>query len=422
MSITADDILAATTKVTKEWTKQRKAEERNSRAYYARDYIYSDRVNFTDVAEDILPAGYAHASGNGRYTVAKRQFYYAVREAFRKRTRREITAGYFSKTILVQYMNRHPEETAGWKITAEPRGNLVLPHVDLIVPCGTLAIDDHLRDVLNEDPDPFRGMKKIRIKRGWPSLAGGQRYQAVLYIEKEGFAPQLEEAKIAEHFDIAIISCKGQSVVAARKFADYTCYVNGGVPLLVAHDMDKSGFEISLRLTTVSDEMVEKGLVKYHFENEIERIDLALTLKDAEKYHLQSERFNFSGHFDDDSLATPEEKAFLRSNKRIELNAFTAPDFIDWLEKKLTKTLGKKRFVPDDNEVLAGAYRRALAAARINSCIKKAREEAITKAKEAVVPEALRGRLAKRLSRCSKPWDRELYEMVVEMLEKGGGK
>jgi hypothetical protein len=32
------------------------------------------------VADEILPGGYAHASGNGRYTVDKRQFYYAVRD------------------------------------------------------------------------------------------------------------------------------------------------------------------------------------------------------------------------------------------------------------------------------------------------------------------------------------------------------
>ena len=54
------------------------------------------------------------------------------------------------------------------------------------------------------------------LSASWPSLPAGQRYQAVLYIEKEGFEPLLEEAKIAERFDVAILSCKGQSVVAAR--------------------------------------------------------------------------------------------------------------------------------------------------------------------------------------------------------------
>jgi hypothetical protein len=444
MSITADDILAATTKVTKEWTKQRKAEERNSRAYYSRDYIYSDRVNFTEVAHQILPRGYDHASGNGKYTVDKRQFYYAVREDFRKMTGREITAKYFSQNILVQYMNQHLEETVVWKITAQPRGTLRLPHVNLIVPCGTLAIDKHLHEVLRSlslpDPPagagpeevaaaiakakadlPFRGLDKIGVDRRWPPLAGGHRYRGVLYIEKEGFDPQLREAEVAEEFDIAIISCKGQSVVAARKFADYTCYVNGGVPLFVVHDMDKAGFEIALRLTKVSDYAIEKDLVQYEFQNDIDVTDLGLTLKDARKYNLESERCRFRGSFAADSIATAEEKEFLRSNRRIELNAFTAPDFIKWIRSKLTKHLGKKRFVPDD-DVLVDAYRRALAVAEINGCIKKVREEAITKARAATVPDDLREQLQKRLTRNSKPWDKVLYELAAGLPEKGGDK
>jgi hypothetical protein len=44
--------------------------------------------------------------------VDKRQFYYAVREEFLQRAGREITADYFSQTLLIKYMNQHPEETA----------------------------------------------------------------------------------------------------------------------------------------------------------------------------------------------------------------------------------------------------------------------------------------------------------------------
>src|SRR5262245_20357237 len=129
-------ILAATEAVTKEWTRQRLAEERGSRR--PREYVYSDRVNFTEVAHEILPRGYAHASGNGKYTVDKRQFYYAVRDEFLEVTGREITAQYFSQNILVKYMNQHPEETAAWKITASPRGTVTIPNTghDLRIPCG----------------------------------------------------------------------------------------------------------------------------------------------------------------------------------------------------------------------------------------------------------------------------------------------
>src|SRR4051812_47578367 len=127
MSLT-DDIRGMAAKVTKEWTKQRKAEERGRRSRYSRAYVYSDRVNFTEVAHEILPRGYAHASGDGKYTVDKRQFYYAVRDEFLETTGRQITADYFSQNLLVKYMNQNLRETASWKVTASPRGTLTIPN------------------------------------------------------------------------------------------------------------------------------------------------------------------------------------------------------------------------------------------------------------------------------------------------------
>jgi hypothetical protein len=415
MSITAADILSLTKRATKEWTKQRKAEERG-RSRHSRVYVYSDRVNFTDVAKDILPNGYAFASGNGKYTLDKRQFYYAVRDEFLEKTGREIEAGYFSQTLLVQYMNLHPEETATWKITASPRGTLTIPNTghDMRIPCGTIAIEEHLRQAAI-DCGPFDGLDDYLIDVQWPSLAEGQRYQAVLYIEKEGFDPQLREADIASRFDLAIISCKGQSVVAARRFADHVCRVNGGVPLLIWHDMDKSGFEISMRLTSVSWEMEEKNLVKYRFQNKIDVRDLGLRLEDVHKYGLKSERFKFSGYFAPDSIATKEEQAFLRSNRPVELNAFTAPQHIECLESKLRENGLRERFIPKE-AIIEKAYRRDLAIARINHAIGIVKDQAIEEARTASIPKTLRRQLKKLLQDDPQAWDQALYQLAEESL------
>ena len=48
------------------------------------------------------------------------------------------------------------------------------------------------------------------------------RFSGFLYIEKEGFEPLLSHARIAERFDLAIMSCKGMSVTAARELVDQT--------------------------------------------------------------------------------------------------------------------------------------------------------------------------------------------------------
>jgi hypothetical protein len=417
MSITANDILGAVQSVTKEWTKQRRAEERGRpRAY--RQYIYSDRVNCTDVADSILPAAYDHASGGGMYTVSKRQLYYACREAFAERTERELEYGYFAGTLLVQYLNRHPEKTASWRITADPRGTLVIPKAGhpLRVPVGTVQIDNHLNHA-SRQCDPYDDAESEAMDTEWPSVAAGQRYQAVLYIEKEGFEPLLAEARIAEKFDLAIMSCKGQSVVAARRFVDEVCAATAGVPLFVVHDFDKPGFEIAERLTTVSDWAEDNDRVAYEFQNAINVTDLGLRLADVQSYDLASEACRFTGRFARDSIATEAEREFLRSGQRVELNAFTSPQFVEWLEGKLKKHL-PKRLVPA-NSILESAYRRVLCMVAINQAIDSVREEAIEAAKNAKLPKSLRRQLAQRMSSESGAWDEVLYDLVANAPNPG---
>lgn len=409
MSISADDILSVTRSVMKEWTKQRKAEEKNARARSSRQYIYSGRVDFTEVADAILPGAYQHASGNGAYTVSKRQLYYACREAFRTRTTRPLQYSYFANTLLVQYLNRHPE-TSSWKVTADPRGTLVIPNCghDERIPCGTIQIDEHLRRAgfRHELADV-----RPRIRTHWPSVAAGQRYQAVLYIEKEGFGPLLEEARIGERFDLAILSCKGQSVVAARRFVDEVCAVGTGVPLFVVHDFDKAGFEISQRLTSVSDWAEDNDRVTYQFRNNIDVTDLGLRLADVEKYQLQDERVKFDGHFASDSIATAAEQAFLKSGRRVELNAFTSPQFIEWIPTKLKDAGLKERLIPDD-ATIESAYRRAIVVARLNHEIEKTIKAATEEAKNVKVPKSLRKQLKKFMNEEPLSWDRALYAMT----------
>jgi hypothetical protein len=415
MNDLSDAIFKVTKDVTKEWTKQRKAEERGTRTCYSREYIYSDRVNCTDVCDEILPGAYDHASGQGKYSVSKRQLYYACREEFKRQTGRELEYRYFANTLLVQYMNRQPDTTAKWKMTADPRGTLVVPNAtyEVRVPIGTLQIEDHLQEA-GQNHESFDDLEDAGVDIEWPSLAGGKRYQAVLYIEKEGFGPILKEARIAERFDIAIMSCKGQSVVAARRFVDEVCAVGNGVPLLVVHDFDKSGFEISQNLTAVSWRTEGTDLVAYEFKNEIDVRDLGLRLADVQKYRLQNlaERCKFKGRFYSDSITTPAEQEFLKSGRRVELNAMTSPQFVEWLETKLKEHL-PNRLIPDDDDLLADAYRRALAVARINRVIEKVTEKAIEYASSAELPKSLRRRLKKAMKDSpSEAWDEALYRLA----------
>lgn len=403
----AASIISAVESVTKPWAKQRKAEERGSRR--ERIYYYSDRVNFTDIAEEILPKAYLHASGQGAYTVSQRQLYYASRDAFKEATDREIDYGYFSQTILRQFLNRNKVD---WKITADARGTFSIPNTafEKRVPVGTIQIDRYLendRDEIDDDID-------TSIPIEWPSMAEGQRYGAVLYIEKEGFEPLLQEAKIAERFDLAILSCKGQSVVAARKLVDHVCRVDGGVPLFIVHDFDKYGFEIAECLTKISDTAAWTDRVAYYFENEIKSIDFGLRLEDVQKYELAHEQCKANWGA---ASMTKAEVDYMKSGRRVELNAFTAPQFIEWLEGNLKKHL-PKRLIPND-EILERAYRRALAVSSINSQIEEIRNAAIEESESAKIPKLLRKKIMEEMKKSKQPWDVALHSIAEGGFNRG---
>ena len=75
----------------------------------------------------------------------------------------------------------------------------------------------------------------------------GQRYGAILFVEKEGFGPLFEAVNLAERYDLAIMSTKGLSTTAARLLVDETCG-DYDIPLLILRDFDKAGFSIAATL------------------------------------------------------------------------------------------------------------------------------------------------------------------------------
>jgi DNA topoisomerase VI subunit A len=103
-----------------------------------------------------------------------------------------------------------------------------------------------------------------------------------LFIEKEGFSALLAQAQIAERFDVAIMSTKGMSNVAARMLIDRIAPCIDSV--LVMHDFDVSGF-------TIFGTLGSDGR-RYTFDNDVHVIDLGLRLADVREMDLQSERSN----------------------------------------------------------------------------------------------------------------------------------
>ena len=83
----------------------------------------------------------------------------------------------------------------------------------------------------------------------------------------------LDEVKLAQRFDLAIMSSKGMSVIAARELADEVCH-RWHIPLFILHDFDKAGFSIRAGF-------MQRQSRRYTFQNQIKVIDLGLRMDDV---------------------------------------------------------------------------------------------------------------------------------------------
>jgi hypothetical protein len=350
----AADIISAVREGTKKWTRTVKAEERSpaSRSYRYSRMTRERGVSFKEAAAQIMESAYLKMSGNGEYPANARQIMYAARPHIQKVTHRELNDVYFTQVLLPDYVN---DNVVQWDVVYDARGHFSEPHTKMSFGVGTLEVRNYLAS-LHVPKLIDAGLSAANVKTFGPS----GNFVAVLFIEKEGFDPLLKAARIAEKYDLAIMSTKGMSVTAARALADQMC-AEYDIPLLPLHDFDKAGFSIAGTL--------QRDTRRYEFQNNIRVIDLGLSLEDVEAMGLECE-YQHHPKADKDALianlrkngASEAEIDFmfrdfdrLRSTRRVELNAMTSPQFVAFLERKL-KVAGIKKFVPDKTE-LGNTYR-----------------------------------------------------------------
>jgi hypothetical protein len=344
----ADDLAKAVVKVTKPWAQIKKQEMREQRemAAYSRERYRMGRparITIKDVAFLVIPEAYQAASGNGRYAATARQVMYAARPAVQEKVGRALDDEYFTQTLLPEYVREH-EEAQAWDIVYDARGHLTEPHRLKTIGIGTAEVREYLKGLAGPEDEPTGGP--------------GFHYGTVLYLEKEGFMPLLEQAKFPTRYDLAIASSKGIGSTALR---DLLVGLSGRVRILVMHDFDKAGFSIVGTL--------ERDTTRYTFEGDTpEIIDIGLRLADVQKWKLQSEQCFYRGRDPkwnlEENGATPEEIAWMEEGgsdtykgcfrRRAELNAFTSGDFVKWLEAKL-KAAGVQKVIPEE-EMLERIY------------------------------------------------------------------
>ena len=378
----AFSILTGVESVTKAWTKQRKAEERQHGREVRRRQalVKSRRVTIRDAAFAVMRAAYLKVSSEGRWPAKARQIMYEARGPIQDQTGEMLDDRYFTQTLLPDFIAEHPE-AAAWNVVFDARGHFTEPHTKRRIGLGTLEVRDYLQAV--------------------PPHC----YGAILFIEKEGFDELFAAAKLAERYDLAIMSSKGLASTAARELVERLCSTHGA-KLLVAHDLDKAGFSIVGTL--------RRNTRRYAFTNRIEVIDIGLRLEQVEAYHLADEEFRCDQRAAANlrlNGATEEEIDFLCSGRRVELNAFASADIIACLEAEFQKH-GVKKIVPNE-QTLKESYRNAAAAQLFAERSRALKEQCQRDAQQIKPPPGLKAKVRAAFDDdAARPWGAVVAELA----------
>jgi len=400
--------------VSSDWTKLKRKEIKQDRQLdKEREKIAQARkrakLSVKDAAFEVMEKAYLKASADNTLPANARQIMYAARPWVI-----ELTGGdhwknssYFTQTLLPDYQKLNPKQTENWDVVYDARGTLIEPHTRKVVPIGTLAVRRYI------DKWSFGG---ITDKVDWSvnanisTIGPKNRYSHALFCEKEGFNELFKSVHLAEVYDTAIMSTKGMSVTAMRALVAEMS--RKGATVLVLHDFDKSGFSIfhTLRADTR----------RWSYDVEPRVVDLGFRLADVNG--LETEEVHYNTDVDPrinliESGATQAEAKFLRSSghpenwkgQRVELNAMTSKQLVEWLEKKF-KEHGVKKVVPDE-ETLKNAYIGALKAEKIRKEVKKIVQEFD---QEFEPPENLHAMIAEKIAGSSLSWDSALETIAFK--------
>lgn len=265
--------------------------------------VYSQR----DVIVDHLPEAIDKASGNGQYRYSLRQLFYAVRPYMLQTHGKEPDYNYFAQ-VITDIEAEDGQDLPG--LYRDARGVIYHPHTGEEIPLGTLNVEKYSR----------------------PEYT----FRHVLYSEKEGLFTILKEAGWPERNDCALMTSKGFASRAARDVMDLMGEGDEDIYFFCIHDSDASG---TLIYQTLAQETRARGARKVHIVN------LGLDPQEALEMGLQVETFR------DDSQAAKrrlpvadyvsDDWADWLQNKRVELNAMTSPQFIEWLDRKISPYIEK---------------------------------------------------------------------------------
>jgi hypothetical protein len=306
----------------KDAAKHARAQEAQAKAE-ARDT--PPKVTLKEAVYTVMQEAWEHTTGNGTYRVSKRNLFYAVRDRIQAYTPKELDPDYFAHNLLPAY-EQHYGELPG--VYAESRGVFHEPHSG-----RQMVLDD--------------AAVAAYVFPAWT-------YDKILYIEKRGVWPILEVARIAERYDMAILTGEGYATEAMRALFR-TANKDRQYQLFVLHDADPDGYNIAVTLREESARMPGYA---------VEIIDLGLFMEDALALGVRPETFTRKKALQTGLILSEAARDAFEGRRvskkswicqRVELNALSAPQLVAYIERRLQETGVRGRLIPPDTYLTSTA-------------------------------------------------------------------
>ena len=170
-------------------------------------------------------------------------------------------------------------------------------------------------------------------------------FNKFVYIEKEGANEALKAAGWPERHDCMLMSSKGYSTRAARDLIDKLAEHDEPITVFCVHDADAYGTMI---YQTLQDETKAREARKIKIINiglePWEAIEMGLEVENVEVEEKTGARpvADYVLEREDTAPDGTSWEEWLQTH-RIELNAMTTPQFIDWLDGKMADAGGQAR-------------------------------------------------------------------------------
>lgn len=173
-------------------------------------------------------------------------------------------------------------------------------------------------------------------------------FNKIIYSEKKGLFPQLRNVKFPERFDCALMSSEGFASRAVKDLLDLLGETDEEIHMFCIHDGDASG---TLIYETLQEATLARKARKFKIHNlgieAWEAIDMDLAV---EKFDSKTKR-PVAQYVKDRDYEYDEHWQDWYQNNRVELNAMTTEQFIEWLEDKLNE-FGVGKVIPDENTLV----------------------------------------------------------------------